>query len=135
MAIISIGLINKKLLYPLIYLITFALLNIFWSFFESNLVTLAIESFGTSIGQILTVFLNIKFKYKFKKNDTIKHKYFKDFSIQFLINVIFSISSLFGSYLEKVDEKENNNVNKFYINDALIIIFITIITYFILKEK
>ena len=142
MAIISIGLINKKLLYPLIYLITFALLNIFWSFYESNLVTLAIESFGTSIGQILTVFLNIKFKYKFKKNDTIKHKYFKDFSIQFLINVIFSISSLFGSYLEKVDEKETNNVNKFYINvnkfyinDALIIIFITIITYFILKEK
>ena len=87
MAIISIGLINKKLLYPLIYLVTYALLYIYWSYNESNLATLGIESFGASIGQILTVFVNIKFKYKFKRDDTIKHKYFKDFSIQFLINI------------------------------------------------
>ena len=55
MAIISIGLINKKLLYPLIYLVTYALLYIYWSYNESNLATLGIESFGASVGQILTV--------------------------------------------------------------------------------
>ena len=131
MAIISIGLINKKLLYPLIYLVTYALLYIYWSYNESNLATLGIESFGASIGQILTVFVNIKFKYKFKRDDAIKHKYFKDFSIQFLINILFSISNLFGANMEKDDEKDTN----YYINDALVIIFMTIITYFILKDK
>ena len=135
MAIISIGLINKKLLYPLIYLVTYALLYIYWSYNESNLATLGIESFGASIGQILTVFVNIKFKYKFKRDDAIKHKYFKDFSIQFLINILFSISNLFGANMEKDNGKETNYVNKFYINDALVIIFITIITHFILKDR
>ena len=53
MAIISIGLINKKLLYPLIYLVTYALLYIYWSYNESNLATLGIESFGASMVKFL----------------------------------------------------------------------------------
>ena len=37
--------------------------------------------------------------------------------------------------MEKDNGKETNYVNKFYINDALVIIFITIITHFILKDR
>ena len=59
MAIIALGAINKKLIYPLIYLIIFSLLYVYWSDEESNVVILAIESFGTSIGQIFTVFVNM----------------------------------------------------------------------------
>ena len=134
MAIISIGMINKKLLYPLIYLITYAPLIIYWSHNETNIITIAIDSFGASIGQILSVFIKFKFRYKLKKNNKIEHNYFKDFFIQFLINIVFLISYIFGANIEK-QGKETNYVNKFYINDAIVIIFITIITHFILKDK
>ena len=134
MAIISIGMINKKLLYPLIYFITYAPLIIYWSHNETNIITIAIDSFGASIGQILSVFIKFKFRYKLKKNNKIEHNYFKDFFIQFLINIVFLISYIFGANIEK-QGKETNYVNKFYINDAIVIIFITIITHFILKDK
>ena len=140
MAIIALGAINKKLIYPLIYLIIFSLLYVYWSDEESNIVILAIESFGTSIGQIFTVFVNIKYRYNLKKNNPIKHKYFKDFFIQFLISVLFLASNLFEANIEKEGKEgeegeKTNYVNRFYFNDALVIIFITIITHFILKDK
>ena len=81
MAIISIGTINKKLLWPLIYAITYALLHIYWSYNESNIVTLAIENLGSSIGQILTVFINCRFKYKLKREKTFKKSISKTFFI------------------------------------------------------
>ena len=140
MAIISIGMINKKLLYPLIYLITYAPLIIYWSHNETNIITIAIDSFGASIGQILSVFIKFKFRYKLKKNNKIEHNYFKDFFIQFLISVLFLASNLFEANIEKEGKEgeegeKTNYVNRFYFNDALVIIFITIITHFILKDK
>ena len=134
MAIISIGTINKKLLYPLLFSTIYALLYIYWHYNESNIATYTIDNIGASIGKLLTFFVNIKFKYKFKKKKAFKHTYFKDFFIQFLISVLILTSTLFGVNFEKEGEG-TNYVNKFYINDALLIIFITIITYFILKVK
>ena len=135
MAIIAIGKIEKKLLLPLIYSIIYALLEIFWTYKDkNNTATLIIESFGSSIGEILTVFVNIKFKYKLKRNVRFKPNYFKDFFILFLFNILYLIVNVIGaSFVE--DEENNKYIDKFYINNAFEIIFVAIITYFMLKNK
>ena len=63
MAIISLGTIDKKLLIPLAYIIINIFTNIYWLNQEYNIITLFIEGFGYSIGQIITIFLRSAFKY------------------------------------------------------------------------
>ena len=135
MALITIGKIEKKLLLPLIYSIIYALLEIFWTYKDkNNTATFIIESFGSSIGEILTVFVNIKFKYKLKRNVRFKPNYFKDFSILFLFNILYLIVNVIGaSFVE--NEENNKYIDKFYINNAFEIIFVAIITYCMLKNK
>ena len=60
--IFSLGIIDKRLLLPLIYIIFNICLNIFYNFTEYNEVTLFLEGFGYSIGQILIIFIGCAFK-------------------------------------------------------------------------
>ena len=134
MPIISLGLISKKLIWTLIYIIIYACFNIYRIYNKDNIVTLTMETAGVSIGQILTVFVNCAFKYKYKRRKIFKQNYFKDFFILALINFFYLIGELFGTFLGK-DDDGANYVNKFYFNEAIEIIFLSIITYYILKYK
>ena len=134
MAIISIGTVNKKLLWPLIYSILYAVLHIYWSLYGNNIATLIIESYGAFIGEILTVFINIKFKYKLKRKNKFKPNYFKDISILVLLNIFYLISSLFKAYFAKPDDN-TSYVNEFFVNEGIELIFLIILSHFILKDK
>ena len=135
MAIITLGIIDKKLLYPLIYIIVYIAIQIYWIYTEYNEVTLYIESIGFSVGQIMTVLINCIFKYKrnTKKNSQSKN-YFKDFLILLIIDGFYFISNLFTT-ITGDDEEDTDTSRELYINDALEIIFLSLITYFILKYK
>ena len=136
MSIITLGTIDKKLLWPLIYSISCIAYNIYLIYSEYNTVTLYIDSFGGSIGQIMTIFVNCAFKYrgiaKYKKS--IKRQYFKDFVFLVLIDVFYMISDLFSIIYGEEGENSNSS-RELYINDAIKIIFLTIVTIFILKYK
>ena len=134
MAIISIGIINKKLLWPLIYIIIYAGFNIYRIYNKEDIVTLAIESLGASIGQILTIFISSAVKSSFKREKKNTQNCFKDFFILVLIDILYLISDLFGTFFGK-DDDGANYTNKFYFNESIEIIFLSILTYFILKYK
>jgi len=67
MAIISLGKIDRKLLYPVIYIIIYALIHIYRLYNESNIVIICIENIGAALGQISTIFINCAFNQNFKR--------------------------------------------------------------------
>ena len=132
--IFQLGTINKKLLLPLIYIIIYICINIFWNYTEYNEFIFYLEGFGFSVGQMITYLIGNACKYhnvtrKISRNKT--KNYFKNYSILFLIDSFYMISNLFSLYYE-IDEEKSRQL---YINDGLEIIFLTLITYFILKYK
>ena len=133
MAIIILGKIDKKLLYPVIYIIIYALIHIYRLYNESNIVIISIENTGAALGQISTIFINCYFKPIFKRKYIIKKKYFKYYFFLVLINILYGLSNSFGTILG--EDEDNNNIYRLYINDAIEIIALTIITYFFLKYK
>ena len=52
--IIAFGVVNKKMLFPLLYIIVVSLINIYNSSLKYNEVFLFIVGFGFSLGQLLT---------------------------------------------------------------------------------
>ena len=79
MAIISLGNIDKKLLYPVIYIIIYALIHIYRIYNKGNIVTITIENIGVALGLISTIFINYAFKPIFQKENKEKKNYFKDY--------------------------------------------------------
>ena len=128
MAIISLGNIDKKLLYPIIYISIYALIHIYRFYNESNIVIISIENTGAALGQISTIFINCYFKPIFKRKYIIKKKYFKYYFFLVLINILYVVSLLFGTILG--EDENNNHIYRLYINEAIEIIVLTIITYF-----
>ena len=132
--IISFGVVNKKMLFPLIYIIVVCFINIFNYSFNYNEVFLFIVGFGFSLGQLSTFFLNHAFKYKrisVKKKKVSLKQYFKDYFILFIIDVLFMLHRLTPFYFLKKEKDENiYKYREMYINDSLGIIFITVVTYF-----
>ena len=127
----------KKLLFPLIYIILYICLNIFYNYTEYSVVTLFLEGFGFSIGQMLTIFIGCAFKYNRirtkKKNEPIL-EFFKNYSFLFIIDAVYMLSNLLP-YFAFGDEEEEDSSRELFINDAIEIIFLTLITYFFLKYK
>jgi hypothetical protein len=125
------------LLLPLIYIILYICINTFYNYTEYNEVTLFLEGFGFSTGQILTIFVGCIFKYKSnrtkKKKEPIK-KFIKNYSILFLIDAVYMLSNLLPWFAGGGDEEEDSS-RELFINDAIEIIFLTLITYFFLKYK
>ena len=136
MSIISLGIIDKRLLFPLAYIIVNICVNIYWEYQEYNIVSFFIESFGYSIGQMLGIILSKVFKYRrvVKHKKTLEKNYFKDFFFLSLFNAFYFLSEFFETYYENYIE-EDEVIIELYINDAIEIIFITLITYFFLKYK
>ena len=100
--VISLGNINKKLLIPLIYIIIYIIIQIFYLYNEYNEVSLYIQGFGLSIGQILTYFIGNIIKYRSineKKNKRSLIKSIKDYLILFFIDCFYMISIIIFTIL------------------------------------
>ena len=143
--VISLGNINKKLLIPLIYIIIYTIIQIFYLYYEYNEVSLYIQGFGFSIGQILTYFIGNIIKYRSineKKNKRSLIKSIKDYLILFFIDCFYMIDNLIPYYFfeenTNVDEKmnqDNQPIDDLFIADSIEIIFLTLITFICLKYK
>ena len=139
---ISLGVVNKKLLFPLVYIICIISYNIYSLTFEYNEVSLLIAGLGYSVGELFIFFISLRFKYKRiiskKKKAHIKN-YIKDYLILFFINAFFMFQRLIPFYiLNSTEENENDDKKKYmelFINNSLEIIFITLITILFLKYK
>ena len=136
MVIVSLGIIDKKLFLPLLYVIIKFSNSIYWHYHKYNIISLFIESFGYSISQIMTIFLRRAFKYTgiHKNKKAFTQSRFKDIFFLFLLELFYILSCLLEVLFES-DEEEIDFSKELYINDAIEIIFITIVTYFILKYK
>ena len=99
---ISLGVVNKKLLFPLVYIICIISYNIYSLTFEYNEVSLLIAGLGYSVGELFIFFINLRFKYKRiiskKKKVPIKN-YIKDYLILFFINAFFMFQRLIPFYI------------------------------------
>ena len=105
--IFRLGTINKKLLLPLIYIIIYICINIFWNYTVYNEFTFYLESIGFSIGQTMTYILGRAWKYhNVTRNSNLNKtkKYFKNYSILFLIDAFYMLSNLFSLYYEGDEE-------------------------------
>ena len=135
---ISLGIINKKMLFLLVYVGLVIFINIYSLSFKYNEVSLFIDGLGFSLGECLTFVVNRIFKYNrisTKKKKVSLKQYLKDYSILFVINTFFLIYRLLPFYFLKNDEENKNKHRDLFINDSLDIIFITLATYFFLKYK
>ena len=141
--IFSIGTIDKKLLYPLSYAIVYALIQIYYYFRVGNdgIVPWYLEGFGNSTGQIMSFFLGKAFNYNKttnkKQKRNIKH-YFIDVTVIFLINATIRFVGFMAYDMFKLKEQYEPQGDKsanLYLNDAIDIILLTLITHFLLKYK
>jgi hypothetical protein len=109
-----------------------------------------LEHFGFSFGEMMTYFIAYSFKYqstleKKKKKSLIKS--FKDYFALFLINIFFMIDNVFPYYIYREnesigekkgvgeDDKEDNPYEELFLTDGFEIIFITLLTFLLLKYK
>ena len=144
--IISLGILNKKLLLPLIYLVLYTFINFFYFYNEYNEVTMYLEHFGFSVGQMMTYFIIYAFKYhrvsvKKKKKSLISS--IKDYFFLLVINCFYMVDYIFPYYIngenapeeEKPDESEMDKVEELFITDGIEIILLTLVTFLMLKYK
>ena len=133
--IISIGLIDKKIYFPLIYIVVYIGIHIFWSFQDSNKVFFYLEGFGESLALTSIFIISKTFKYQnrdYNIKDKSKSKYLRDHFILFLIDLLVRVAMFlqdFPIFNKKEKPKE------LYVTNGLEIIFITLATYFLLKYK
>ena len=81
--IIKLGTINKKMIVMLIYILLNIFVNIYFLNVDYNEVTLFIDGFGYSLGEVSTFFISQIFRYRKTSNKKKKNmkQYFKDYSI------------------------------------------------------
>ena len=133
---ITLGVVNKKMLFLLVNIGLIIFINIYNSSFKYNEVSLFLVGLGFSLGECLTFIVNQLFKYKrisIKKKKVSLKQYLKDYSILFVINTFFMIHRLLPFYFLKSNAENKNQHRDLFINDSLDIIFITLVTHFFLK--
>ena len=134
---VSLGTIDKKLFLPLFYIIIHIFLLFYWEANRYNYASYYIEYLGCSIGEMTTFFIGILFKYhgisKKSKNE-LEPKYLKNYSFLLAISVFSELNNLFALASESEEERGDTS-RELYTNDDIQIIFITLITSFILKYK
>ena len=133
---ISLGTITKKLILPLIYIIIYSFVNIYYVFVESNEVTMYLERLGYALGQISTFFISNIIKYKRinpKKKKTSVKQYFKNYSFLFLIDILYTLHEFFTIYFRGVIDIKD--YSELYISDCIELILLTIVTHYLLKYQ
>ena len=137
--IFSLGFINKSLLIPIFYMITYIGIYIYYEFFVYNEAAFFLEGISASIGIALLFFVSAKYKYQRiihqKKKKSSKKNYIKDYFFIFLAAAFFNVSIFLQAYAGEIYKGEQDSATALYVNSALQIIFITLITYFFLKYK
>ena len=129
--IISLGTINKKYFLIVVYIICYAIYNIYLSNNESNEAFFFLEGFGYSIGGISSFFITNKIKYHritVKNKDKSKKKYIKEYLILIIIDLFYLLRNIAYIYFLNID-------NGLYLNEAIEIILLTLITSLLLKYK
>ena len=100
--IFILGKINKRLLFPLIYIIIHIPMHLYWKKYGDygyNQAEFYLEYFGCSIGEILTVLVRA-FIYRGnsknieKDSNTQNNNYFKNYGIMFLFEILSDICAL-----------------------------------------
>ena len=132
--IISLEKINKKYFLILIYVIVYVLYNIYISDDISKEIYYYLDGFGYSIGEISSFFITSKIKYHRitnKSKDKSKNKIIKGYLILLIIDTLYLIRENIGVYLIN----DQNNIFSLFINEAIEILLLTIVTYFLLKYK
>ena len=140
--IFSLGAINKKLIYPIIFIIAYSLIQIYYCFRTDSVVAWYLEGCGNSIGQILSFFVSNAVNYKKQTQKKLKRKIkniFIDYIFIYLINAFFRVIGLLSYNMFEIKDKENNEVSDIsaylFLNDGLEIISLTLTTHFILKYR
>ena len=127
-------------------MILYLCINIYYNSIENNEPNLFLDLFGFGTGQILTFFVSNAIKYRrtnLKKKKIHVKNYIKDFLILYVIDTIFLIKRLLPFHVfdtksnvsNEGEDEENKPTGQLFIVDGIEIIFITLITYFILKYK
>ena len=141
--IFSIGTIDKKLIYPISCIIVNTLIQIYYVIRADNdgIVPWYLEGLGNSTGEIMSFFLGKAFNYNKisnkKQKGNIKH-YIIDVSVIFVINAIYRFVGLMAYDMFKLKNEYDPQGDKsanLYLNDAIDIILLTLITHFLLKYK
>ena len=136
--IISLGIINKKMLFPLIYIVV-DIIYFFSNFYiKYNEVSIFISGLGASKGKLLVFFLSKIFKYRrtlSKKKKVPIKQYIKDYLILIFINAFFIFRRLIPYYVIRNNNGSNIFEYKELFIDSLQIIFLTLFTHFFLKYK
>ena len=134
--IFILGKINKRLLFPLIYIIIHIPMHLYWEKYGDygyNQAEFYLEYFGCSIGEILTVLVRV-FIYRGdsknieKDSNTQNNNYFKNYGIMFLFEILSDICALLSS-LSEYETESGESSRELYINDTIEIILLSIITY------
>ena len=140
--IISLGLINKTLLIPIFYMIIIFGIFTYFEFFIYNEAAHFLEGISTSIGLTLLLFISIRYnnietnnKTKKRSKKGPKKNYIKDFTIIFFAAAFYNISTFLQAYSGEIYKGEENSATDLYVNNALEIVFVTLVTYFFLKYK
>ncbi len=110
--IISLGLINKKLYFPIIYIIIKIITNICWIYVDYNLVSLYISTIGISAGQISSFLVSKLMKYQKispKKKEKVNKQYIKDYLFLFLILLAYNLTNITHVYFGYDEEKPENS--------------------------
>ena len=96
-----------------------------------------LETFGSSLGLIYIYVIGSLFKYRRINNNNkiekFNKKYFKDFSIFFVITLLYFVTEMFHSYY--TDIGTDLSFKELYLKESVEIIFISLVTFFILKYK
>ena len=118
--IISLGIINKKLLIPIIYIIIYFFVHFINQNAEYNEVYVFLDGFGYSLGELSSFFVAQFLKYRRigykKKQKTLVRQYFKDYFILLLILLFYMIMKLLPFYLfpfSSLSDEENEEKNKY----------------------
>ena len=136
--IFSLGIINKTLLLPTFYIKINIAIYIYFKLFYNEAACLY-EGINASIGITLMVFISAKYKYKrinHKKKKKVKNKnYIKDYFFIFLAAAFCDVSVFLQGYAGEIYKGEQDSATALYVNNALELILVTLITYFFLKYK
>ena len=131
--IFSLGIIDKRLYIPLLNIISYIVICIYYYFCPEDDTNVFIFSLGCSVGEMLTILIPYIFKYKNeadkKKTKIFTKKIFKDFSVYLILDLIIIIIE---NVIYQFEEEE---VKVLFTTEVLNNIIIILVTIKMLKYK
>ena len=140
--IFSLGVIEKKSLLPLIYVISHICVNIYKNYAVNELFDTYIENLGICFGQLMTFFVGRLIKYRSKTHQKIKRPflhYIKDYIILFIISSFYMLDLFTESEIQDIakmsKEEKNDYSREIFFVYGIEILLITIVSYFWLRIR